>query len=72
MLIISRGVAESLVIQNHIRIHILEIRGDNVRLGIESPSEISLHRKELLAAHHPLGDSALKIVPNYADEAAKS
>ena len=50
MLILSRKKNESIVINNDITVVVVEIRGDKVRLGIESPKEIMPHRKEVYEA----------------------
>jgi len=48
MLILSRKKDESIVINNNITIMVVDIRGGKVRLGISSPREIPVYRKEIL------------------------
>ena len=51
MLVLSRRANESIVIANGmIRIVVIEIRGDKVRLGIEAPKDVDVHRFEIWAA----------------------
>ena len=50
MLVLSRKKNESIVINNDITIVVVEIRGDKVRLGIEAPKEIPVHRREVYDA----------------------
>jgi carbon storage regulator len=50
MLVLSRKKNESIVIDERIVITVVEIRGDKVRLGIEAPREVSVHRSEVYAA----------------------
>ena len=50
MLVLSRKKNESIVIDNDITIVVVEIRGDKVRLGIEAPKEIPVHRREVYDA----------------------
>ncbi|MGQ9456150.1 MAG: carbon storage regulator CsrA [Armatimonadota bacterium] len=48
MLVLARKVGQSVVIGDSIEILVIEVRGDQVRLGIEAPKSIPVHRKELL------------------------
>lgn len=50
MLVLSRHRDEAIVIGNDIVITIVDIRGDKVRLGIEAPSAVPVHRKEVFEA----------------------
>jgi carbon storage regulator len=50
MLVLSRKRNESIVINDDIRIVVVEIRGDKVRLGIEAPKEVPVHRHEVYEA----------------------
>ncbi len=47
MLILTRKIRESLIIKDDIIITILNIKGNQVRIGINAPKEISIHRKEI-------------------------
>lgn len=47
MLVLSRKRDESIIIGENIVLTIVDIRGDKVRLGIEAPSTIPVHRKEV-------------------------
>ena len=50
MLVLSRKKNESIIINDDITIVVVEIRGDKVRLGIEAPKEIPVHRHEVYEA----------------------
>lgn len=47
MLALSRKLNESIIIDNHIEITILEIKGDQIKLGINAPKSIPIYRKEI-------------------------
>jgi carbon storage regulator len=52
MLVLSRKKNESIVINDNITVVVVEIRGDKVRLGIEAPKDVPVHRKEIFEAIH--------------------
>ncbi|MBD5472868.1 MAG: carbon storage regulator CsrA [Lachnospiraceae bacterium] len=47
MLALSRKKGEALIINNNIEVTVLEIKGDQVKLGISAPKEVPVHRKEV-------------------------
>lgn len=47
MLALTRKKGESLVINNNVEITVLEVRGEQVKIGIEAPKEVSIYRKEV-------------------------
>ena len=50
MLVLSRQRDESIIIGDNVVITIVDIRGDKVKLGIDAPREISVHRREVYEA----------------------
>ncbi len=48
MLVLARKVGQSIVIGDNVELMVIEVRGDQVRLGISAPKTIPVHRKELL------------------------
>lgn len=50
MLVLSRKKNESIVINDNIVVMVVEVRGDKVRLGIEAPKEVTVHRSEVYEA----------------------
>jgi len=47
MLALSRKKNEALIINNNVEITILEVKGDQVKIGIEAPREVPVYRKEV-------------------------
>lgn len=50
MLVLSRKPGEAITINENIVVTIVEIRGDKVRLGIEAPKDVKVHRQEVFEA----------------------
>ncbi len=50
MLVLSRKKNESIIINDHITVTVVEIRGDKVRLGIDAPKDVTVHRQEIYEA----------------------
>lgn len=47
MLILSRKTGETVVIDGRIRVKIIRLEGDVVKIGIDAPAEVSIHRQEV-------------------------
>lgn len=47
MLVLTRRVNQSIVIRDDIEIIVLEVRGEQVRIGVRAPKEVPVHRKEV-------------------------
>lgn len=47
MLALSRKKNEAIVINNNVEVTILEVKGDQVKIGISAPREVSIYRKEV-------------------------
>jgi len=47
MLILTRRVGESLIIGDDVVVNILGVKGNQVRIGVDAPKEISVHREEI-------------------------
>lgn len=50
MLVLSRQKDEKIVIGDNITVMVIGIRGDKVRLGIDAPREVTVHRQEIYEA----------------------
>ncbi len=47
MLVLSRKTHETIVIDDSVRVTVVEVRGDKVRLGVEAPKDMGVHREEV-------------------------
>jgi carbon storage regulator len=50
MLVLTRKLGESIAIDDHIKIRVVQIKGKQVRLGIEAPKDTKIHREEVYMA----------------------
>ena len=71
MLVLSRQRDESIVIGDKVVVTIVDIRGDKVRLGIEAPEEIPVHRQEVYEAIQRENQRANQASPSDARGQAK-
>lgn len=58
MLVLSRQRDESIIIGDNIRLIVVDIRGDKVRLGIDAPDDVTVHREEVYKAIQRDGERA--------------
>ena len=64
MLVLSRHRDESIMIGDNVMITIVDIRGDKVRLGIDAPQEIPVHRQEVYDAIRLENEKASRLGPS--------
>ena len=50
MLVLSRRPGESIVIGNEVVVTVLDVRGDQIRIGVDAPREVQIHREEVFRA----------------------
>jgi carbon storage regulator len=76
MLILSRKLGESIVIDGNIRVQIMRVDGDVVKIGIEAPTSVPVHRQEVYEEIQRSNQQALMKqtlpLPKLADASAKS
>jgi len=72
MLVLSRTRDETIMIGDDIEITIVDIRGDKVRLGINAPAEIPVHRKEVYDAIKRENAQAARIDPGEVNAVMES
>jgi carbon storage regulator len=64
MLVLSRHRDESIMIGDEIVVTIVDIRGDKVRLGIQAPTDIPVHRREVFDAIQRENRRAAELTPD--------
>jgi len=58
MLVLTRKLGESIAIDDHIKIVVVQIKGKQVRLGIKAPKETKIHREEVYKAIQDQNEAA--------------
>jgi carbon storage regulator len=66
MLVLSRHRDESIIIGDDVVITIVDIRGDKVRLGIDAPQDIPVHRREVYEAIQRENQKGARLKPSDA------
>ena len=64
MLVLTRKLNQSIVINDSIEVVVLEVRGEQVRLGIKAPKDVPVHRKEIFDQIHDETVAASEVDPN--------
>ena len=47
MLVLSRKEDEAIIVNDNVKVQILSIKGNTVRIGVEAPQDVSVHREEV-------------------------
>lgn len=68
MLVLTRKVHQSIVIGEGIEVVVLEVRGEQVRLGIRAPKDVAVHRKEVYQQIRDENRSASEVRPEDVPE----
>ncbi len=66
MLVLSRQRDESIIIGDNVVVTIVDVRGDKVKLGIEAPQDVSVHRREVYEAIRRENQQAARLRPEDA------
>ncbi|WP_445509072.1 carbon storage regulator CsrA [Rossellomorea marisflavi] len=64
MLVLTRKTGESIQIGDNIEIKVISIQGDQIKLGIEAPKHIDIHRKEVYLSIQEQNTEASKGIQN--------
>ena len=71
MLVLTRKLGESIAIDDHIKIRVVQIKGKQVRLGIEAPKETKIHREEVYLAIQDTNKESSTIDPEKTRSVSK-
>jgi carbon storage regulator len=66
MLVLTRKLGESIAIDDHIKIVVVQIEGKQVRLGIQAPKETKIHREEVYQAIKDSNEEAVSVKTDIA------
>ena len=72
MLVLSRHRDESIMIGDDVVVTIVDIRGDKVRLGIDAPQDIPVHRQEVYDAIQRENQKAARVQPGDTRDVGRS
>jgi carbon storage regulator len=72
MLVLTRKLGESIAIDDHIKIVVVQIKGKQVRLGIKAPKETKIHREEVYMAIQDQNKEAITISPASLQDVSKA
>ncbi len=63
MLVLTRRAGEAIVIDGHIRLTVVSVRGDRIRIGIEAPPSVVVDRQEIHERRQPHSEEAIHSCP---------
>jgi len=63
MLVLTRKLGESIAIDDHIKVVVVQIKGKQVRLGIKAPKDTKIHREEVYQAIQTQNEEAAQSDP---------
>lgn len=71
MLVLTRKIGESIAIDDHIKIRVVQIKGKQVRLGIEAPKDTKIHREEVYLSIQEQNKQSISTTSDTAQAVAK-
>ena len=60
MLVLTRKIGESIIIDDNVKITVVQIKGKQVRVGVEAPAETKIHREEIYKAIQDQNKAAMQ------------
>jgi carbon storage regulator len=72
MLVLSRTRDESIIIGDNVVVTVVDVRGDKVKLGIEAPQDVTVHRREVYEAIRRENQQAARLRPEDARDLGRS
>lgn len=72
MLVLTRKLGETIAIDDHIKITVVQIKGKQVRLGIKAPKETKIHREEVYSAIQDQNKESLTVDQVSLDDVSKA
>ncbi len=72
MLVLTRKLGESIAIDDHIKIVVVQIKGKQVRLGIQAPKETKIHREEVYTSIQDQNQKSAVQAPSDMDKISKA
>lgn len=71
MLVLTRKLGESIAIDDHIKIRVVQIKGKQVRLGIEAPKDTKIHREEVYVAIQDQNQQSVEVTQDKVKNISK-
>ncbi len=68
MLILTRRVGETIIINDDIHVTVLAAKGNQLRLGIEAPTDVEIHREEIYKRIHGLAEDENQVADSKVED----
>ena len=68
MLVLSRRPGEEIIINGNIRVTVVSVKGDRIRIGIDAPSDVPVDRAEIHARRSEFHEAEVKVFAGHHDD----